>query len=117
MIEATTSYGSWGTYRNQPTLDAEVHAALGDQADEFDTDAIADEYRRAINDALPEGVELHGDELYGPCDQAGQWTVWFGAHEFEQAVDVDVDFWEIAARHERDLVEAECGCSDPYCQV
>lgn len=104
---STTSYGSWANYRTQPTVDAEVLAALGDQANDFDVDAITDEYRQAINDALPAGIELHGDELYGPCDRQGGWTVWFGQPEFDQAADVDTDFWEIASRHEVDAAWCE----------
>lgn len=99
---STTSYGSWGQYRSYQTLEDEIAVILGSEADEYDIDAIVAAYRQAINDALPDGVSLNGNELHGPCDQRGEWTIWFNADTLSEAADVDVDFWEIAARYEID---------------
>src|SRR5690606_34496329 len=63
----TTSYGTWNNRVDGDALTVEqtIAETLGD-ADEYDIDAIAADYRTAINKALPEGVTLAGNDFYGP---------------------------------------------------
>lgn len=111
----TTSYGTWNNHINDLSdgLAADVVEALGDYATDYDVDAIAADWRAAINAALPDKVTLADDEFIGPAyDQDKDWTgypVQDAPASLEDQLDGDldikaivdgVDFWEIAARHE-----------------
>lgn len=105
MIVTTTSYGTWNN-RVDPhalTVEQTVCEALVGYADEYDIDAIAADYRAAINEALPEGVALAGDEFVGPYyDRDATWGPELekdGRLDIESIVD-GVDFWAIVAKHE-----------------
>jgi len=77
-----------------------VASALGDYADDYDIDAIVDEYREAINERLADqGITLAGDEFYGPYPRIEN------AGEIIASAIEDVDFWEIVARHDRKKIE------------
>lgn len=96
---ATTSYGSFSRNVADPgpasSLADYVASALGDHADDYDIDAIVDEYRDAINKHLAdEGITLAGDEFYGPYPRPEN------AGEIIADAIKDVDFWTIVARHE-----------------
>ena len=101
----TTSYGTWCSRVDAYALTVEqsVVESLGDFADEYDVEALADDYRQAINEALPPGVSLVGDEFIGPAyPEPGQFD---GYPHDQYSVDIksivdSVDFWSIAARHE-----------------
>ena len=72
-----------------------ITTALGDYADDYDIEAIVDEYRDAINERLADqGITLAGDEFYGPYPRIEN-----AAEVIAEAVE-DVDFWTIVARHE-----------------
>lgn len=104
-MTTTTNYGSW--YNNEGhelTVEASVGTALGDYGHEYDMDAIASDWRAAINAGLPDHVALSGDEFYGPAYEADQD---FEGYELDEDGNLDIkaiieaiDFWEIAARHE-----------------
>jgi hypothetical protein len=105
-MTATTSYGTWNNRveSGELTVEQSVLTALGDFAHEYDLDAIAADYRNAINDALPSGVSLNGDEFYGPYYTADRD---FGDCPMDEddrldikAIVETVDFWDIAAKHE-----------------
>lgn len=71
---ATTNYGSLITKLGWPTgLHQHVLDFLGDEAAEFDVDGIETTYRNAIDEVLPDGVELVGDELFGPDEAEINW--------------------------------------------
>lgn len=90
---AKTSYGSWNNIeRSSLTVEDSVAVALGDFAEDYDVDAVVADYRQAINDRLPEGVFLAGDEFYGPYPRQDV--------DLAEAV-AAVDFWGIADRHDR----------------
>lgn len=93
-MNATTSYGNFTNFAPESaTLADYIAGALGDYAADYDLTAIETEVRAALNAALPEGVSLAGNELYGPYDERSR--------EIDYpAVLGRVDFWEIAARHE-----------------
>lgn len=87
-MTTTTEYGQIVP----TTLTDWVAEALGDFVADYDVPAIVAEMRDGIQAALPDGVTLAGDQLYGP---------------YEPRVDVDVvavlesvDFWAIAERHD-----------------
>lgn len=110
-MTVTTSYGNWNNNLDGFALTVEdtIASALGDYVHEYDTDAIAAEYRKLINDALPASVSLCGNEFVGPyytrdCDFTGYPTDEDGSLDI-QAVIVGVDgedhanFWALAERH------------------
>src|SRR5690554_3996946 len=96
---ATTPYGTFignvadpggaGSRRDYITT------ALGDYADDYDIEAIVDEYRDAINERLADqGITLAGDEFYGPSPRPEN-----AAEVIADAIK-DVDFWTIVERHD-----------------
>ena len=60
----------------------------------FNYDFILTEYRRAINNALPEGWALIGNTFYGPPPVPDNVS-----DTITEAI-VSLSFWVIAARHE-----------------
>ena len=92
-MTVTTSYGNWTIVEEfSVSVEDTIGAALGAFAGDYNTDAIAADYRAAINAALPDGVSLCGDEFYGPAY----------ADELPDIKDIveGIDFWAIAARHD-----------------
>lgn len=70
MSPITTSYGTWNNHGDRLALTVEqtVEEAFGSEGPAgFDVDSIVSEYRDAINDALPDGVTLTGNEFIGPA--------------------------------------------------
>jgi hypothetical protein len=106
-MTTTTSYGTWNN-RVEPyaaTFEQSVYEALGDYADNFDLDALTADYKAAINDALPSSVSLCGDEFIGPYYEADADFTGY-PHDEEGRLDIKaivetVDFWTIAARHDK----------------
>lgn len=105
-MTTTTTYGNWNNRveSGDLTVEQSITVALGDFAHEYDADAIAADYRAAINDALPEGISLNGDEFYGPyyrdeVNLGGYPTDEDDRLDIKAIVD-GIDFWEIAAKHE-----------------
>jgi hypothetical protein len=105
-MTTTTSYGTWNNRveSGELTVEQSVIVALGDYADDYDLNAIAADYRAAINEALPQGVSLNGDEFYGPYHRED--ATWGSDLEDEdgrldiKAIVDGIDFWAIAAEHE-----------------
>lgn len=104
MTITTTSYGSWvrATDSSAFTLDGEVADALlagcdfNDYSDE-QIAVVAAAYRAAINEALPPGVSLCGDEFYGPayekdCNFDGYPVDANGSLDIPAIIE-SVDFW------------------------
>src|SRR5690554_5768191 len=97
--KTTTSYGTINTMVPDAGTVTSLHdyvaGALGDYADDYDIEAIVDEYRDAINERLADqGIVLAGDEFYGPYprpENAGE--------TIAEAIK-DVDFWTIVERHD-----------------
>lgn len=104
---ATTSYGTWANVYGGPlTIRDEIDEALDDVPDEYaPSDEIALAYENAVNQALPPGVILVGDEFYGPaypdegefdrypCDEDGALDL--------AAIVQSINVWEIIERHAR----------------
>lgn len=67
-MTTTTSYGTWNNWgdRSAVTVEDTVTAYLGEFADDYNVGALIHAYRHEINAALPDGVQLCGDQFYGP---------------------------------------------------
>jgi len=72
------------------SVEGTVSSVLGSYASEYDEDAIAEDIRAAVNDALPEGVVLCGNSFIGEYDVEVDFA---GLLE-------SIDIWEIASKHE-----------------
>jgi hypothetical protein len=95
-MTTTTSYGTFVQHADTisaASIDTYVASALGEFAGDYDTDALTGAFRDAINAELDgTGVSLHGNEFYGPHPH----------QDVDIAAAIErVDFWEIAAKHER----------------
>lgn len=101
----TTSYGSWTRVDSgSARMVDSVRVALGEDAAHYDVDDIADDWRRAINDGLPLGVSLCGDDFYGPYADADRVFDGYpvgedGALDLKAIVDA-VDLWAIVDHHD-----------------
>lgn len=114
----TTEYGTWNNYgdKGNETVEASIIDAInGGEADWCErvetTGALgrmAAAYRSAINDALPEGVVLFGNEFIGPyAPAAGQ----FDGYPADEDGDLDIhaivegiDLASIIEQHDPDGV-------------
>lgn len=92
---ATTEYGTWADATSYHRPEDGIAEYLADQGDAYDAAAIAADYRAAIASALPEGVTLAGDQLYGPYPRPDDY-----AEQIDGAIDA-VDLAAIVDRHER----------------
>lgn len=106
-MTTTTSYGTWNN-RVEPhalTLEQSVFEALGDFADDYDLDALTAAYRDAINEALPAGVSLCGNEFIGPHASQDWSRLGYPADEYNRldigAIVRGIDFQAIAAEHDK----------------
>lgn len=91
----TTEYGTWANATGAATVEDYVATALGEHGDDFDADAIAADFRDAVDEALPDGVTLAGNLFLGPHDTPAE-----ERPDLREAVE-SVDFWEIVARHDK----------------
>lgn len=66
MNTTTTNYGSWLNTVGDLGVAYTINIHVGDYEDDYDMDAIKDEYLEAVDAALPNGVFLSGDEFIGP---------------------------------------------------
>lgn len=95
-MTTTTEYGTWNNSADHTTatLEDSVATALGEFADQYDVDAIVEDYRDEINESLKEtGVSLHGNVFYGPHPKKDV--------DIKAAVE-RVDFWKIAQEYEKE---------------
>lgn len=103
----TTTYGTWCTRVDHLNLSVagSVSDAFGSEGSEgFDFEAIVEEYREAINEALPPSVSLCGDEFIGPYydddkDFEGYPHTLLGVLDIKAIVE-DIDLWAIVAKHQ-----------------
>lgn len=104
-MTTTTRYGTWCN-RVEPSaseIKDTVVPYLGDFVDDYDVLGIVDEYRDAINAALPPDVYLSGSEFVGPADVRtfdGYPTNEDGYLDIKAIVD-EIDLDEILSRHDR----------------
>ncbi|WP_405149414.1 hypothetical protein OG589_14440 [Sphaerisporangium sp. NBC_01403] len=105
-MTTTTTFGTWNNrvQDGELTVEQSVYVALGDYADDYDLDAVAADYRAAINDALPSSVSLCGDEFIGPYYAEDRDFDGYPTDEDDRldikAIVEGIDFWAIAAEHD-----------------
>lgn len=101
----TTSYGDFYNHAESLTVEQYCEDAFGSEGpDGFDLDAIVFDFRSAINDALPEGVSLCGNEFYGPYYEDDQYfddcpMTDDGVLDIATIIN-GIDLWEIIERHD-----------------
>lgn len=89
-MTTTTSYGTIANYLDALTVEDMISNAITQDVEDFDLDAIAADWRAAVNNALDgTGISLAGDTFYGPYPMAD------GAVEVIAAACSAVDFWAI----------------------
>jgi hypothetical protein len=75
-MTTTTNYGTWCNTVDRSSLNVETGVLDGyfgsEGSDGFDFEAIVSDYRDAINEALPDGVFLTGNDFIGPYYEADQ---------------------------------------------
>ncbi|MFB6805502.1 hypothetical protein [Streptomyces sp. NPDC056387] len=104
-MAVTTDYGSWYNVQGYELTVAEtVGTAVGDYGDDFDLEAAEVEYYRAIQEALPPGVSLAGNDFIGPYYDDDKHFEGFPADEYGDldltAIVESVDLMAILERHE-----------------
>lgn len=107
---ASTVYGTWVNYSGdaltpEATLEDALINAEAEWRERLDEtgafEAMADAYRDAINNALPEGVNLVGEQFYGPFEPA---TSTEGTESFESITEAldSIDLQKIIDDHDTD---------------
>lgn len=103
----TRDIGNWANYDGTPSVEFSVSFAIrGGDREWLETltesgafTRIVDDYRQAINEALPEAITLCGDMFIAECDMRGNLLV----DDDEPTIsDVlrDVDLFAIVERHD-----------------
>lgn len=107
-MTALTRYGTWVTYADRLMVEDTIHDFVGTSPDadwykriqrSGALERMAEDFRAAVNAALPEGVSLHGNEFYGPYYEDGRH--WEGELDISGIID-RVDLAAIVARHDPD---------------
>lgn len=65
-MTATTEYGTWANATGAMTVEETVSNVLAECIDGYDISKVVDDYIAAVNEVLPEGVTLNGNQFYGP---------------------------------------------------
>lgn len=103
-MATTTNYGSWLNTVGDLGVAYTIGIALGDYEDDYDVDAIKDEYLDAIDAALPNGVFLSGDEFIGPYHEEDQHFDGFPLDDDGEldiaAIVESIDLMAIVEKHE-----------------
>ncbi|MFH8483022.1 hypothetical protein [Streptomyces sp. NPDC018055] len=112
-MTTTRKYGTWNNHGDEWNLTVgssivtALNGAPSDWQERMDSsgalDRIKSDYRDAINDALPDGVSLSGNEFIGPA-YAEDYT-WEGELDISATVK-GVDLWKIIERHDVDRVSS-----------
>jgi hypothetical protein len=95
-MTTTTSYGTWANFGDgELTVEDNINSAVGEYAADYDLPALTKAYREAINEALPGGISLYGNEFYGPHPHVD------GSGDEIRAVIAGTDFWGLASKYDR----------------
>jgi hypothetical protein len=108
-MTTTRNYGSWSIHGDSHNVS--VEASIADAVSGGDREwrermedsgafaRVARDYRTAINEALPDGVSLLGNEFQGPAyEDDYTWTGELSIREVVKGVDLD----KIVERHDVD---------------
>lgn len=113
-MTTTTEYGTWNNHgdASNRTVEASIADAVSgadsDWREEMQAsgsfDRIAEAYRDAINEALPDGVSLAGSNFYGPYRTEDQDFEGYPSDELGgldiRAIIEEVDLWAIIERYD-----------------
>lgn len=110
-MQITTGYGTWCNHGDRDNVSIEatiadaVNGAPRDWHERMEAagafDRIADDYRAAINDALPQGVTLAGNEFIGMHHTDPGYTEEVGSVDIAETIR-GVSLQEIIERHDVD---------------
>ncbi|SDL27368.1 hypothetical protein [Streptomyces indicus] len=110
-MNVTTSYGTWANHgdRRNASVEATILDAINggdsDWQERMETsgalDRIADDYRDAIDDALPEGISISGNEFIGLHHTDPDYTDAIGDFDIRAAIE-DIDLYAIIQKHDVD---------------
>jgi len=110
-MNVTTSYGTWNNHGDSSNLSVEatiVDAINGGDSywrERMETsgalDRIASDYRDAIDNALPEGISISGDEFIGLHHTDPDYTDEIGDFDISEAIQ-GIDLFEIVQKHDVD---------------
>jgi len=115
-MTTTTEYGTWNNHGDSSALTVEAsvtnYISGGDSEwveriqSDGSFDAMVDAYRDAINEALPDGVSLNGNDFYGPYYDADTDFEGYPTNE-DGRLDIatiikGVDLGEIVDKHDPD---------------
>lgn len=104
MSDLTTEYGSWQNLGDSYALTVEqtVSDALGDYAADYDVVRLTAAYREKINEVLPPGVSLCGNDFIGPYGGTVDGVDSPHAEKLDIPTLVgEVDLWELVREFER----------------
>ena len=62
-------YGPWSDFASGRTPESYVEDALGGHPADYDLYAASTAFRRAVCEALPDGITLAGHHFFGPYDE------------------------------------------------
>lgn len=110
-MNVTTSYGTWVNHGDSGNVS--VEATLVDAINGGDSDwqermessgalaRIASDYRDAIEEALPEGISISGNEFIGLHRTDPEYTDEIGDFDIRGAIQ-GIDVWKIIQKHDVD---------------
>lgn len=107
----TTSYGTWVNHGDSTNVSVEatimdnINGGGSDWQERMETsgalDRIASDYRAAIDDALPEGISISGNEFIGLHQTDPDYTDEIGDFNIREAIQ-GIDLFEIIQKHDVD---------------
>jgi len=110
-MNITTSYGTWVNHGDSYNVSVEASIADAisggdrDWRERMETsgalDRIASDYRDAIDNALPEGISIAGDEFIGLHHTDPDYTDEIGDFDIAEAIK-DIDLFAIIQKHDVD---------------
>ncbi|RPK56180.1 hypothetical protein EES43_24370 [Streptomyces sp. ADI96-02] len=110
-MNVTTSYGTWNNHGDSGNLSVEasivdaINGGPSDWQERMESsgalDLIASDYRDAIEDALPAGISIAGNEFIGLHHTDPDYTDEIGDFDIREAIQ-DVDLWTIIQKHDVD---------------
>ncbi|MFJ4902941.1 hypothetical protein [Streptomyces sp. NPDC088727] len=108
-MTTTTSYGTWCNHgdKDNNTMTATILDAINGGDSDWQKrmessgalERIEDDYRDAINEALPDGVSLVGSDFYGPAYEADYSWGDADAPDMKEIIQ-GIDLQKIIERHD-----------------
>jgi transcriptional regulator with XRE-family HTH domain len=102
--EITSDAWRWlGLNQTQDTLEDAIREAIGAEfVEDFDIEAIAADYRKAIEDVLPDGWTINGNSIYAPATPDTLGGVPDELHEALTEQALSINLWDLCEPHEKE---------------